>query len=97
MSEGFSPAHGKLVRQALLVEPFQSLKVLDVTVIRVFVEESSLTVNRRALGNIGGAEDTRVGLGLSAENAALPYISLGKNVSQFTGACLPEKGTGARK
>jgi hypothetical protein len=60
--EGFSPGHWKLVRQALLVEPFQSLKVLDVTVIRVFVEESSLTVNRRALGNIGGAEDVRIGL-----------------------------------
>lgn len=38
-------------------------------------------------------------LELSAENAALPYISLDKNVSQPTGAnaaCLPEKGTGAR-
>jgi len=62
-SEAFSPGHWKLVRQALLVEPFQSLKVLHVTVIRIFDEESSLTVNRRALGNIGGTEDARVGLG----------------------------------
>ena len=63
LSKGFSPGHWKLVRQALLVEPFQSLKVLDVMVVRIFAEESSLTINRRALGNVGGTEDARVGLG----------------------------------
>jgi hypothetical protein len=62
LSEGFSPGRWKLVGQAWLVESFQSLKVLDVTVIRIFAEESRLTVNRRVLGDIDDAEDVRVGL-----------------------------------
>jgi hypothetical protein len=60
--EEFSAVHWKLARQALLVEPFQSLKVLDVTVIRIFVEESSYTVDRGAISNIALAENARVGL-----------------------------------
>jgi hypothetical protein len=61
--EGFSAGSWKLARQALLVEPFESLKVLDVTVIRIFAKKSSLAVNRRAISDIALAEDARVGLG----------------------------------
>jgi hypothetical protein len=39
------------------------MKVLDVTVIRIFAKKSSLAVNRRAISDIALAEDARVGLG----------------------------------
>lgn len=40
----------------------KSLRVLDVTVIRIFAKKGSLAVNRRAISDIALAEDARGGL-----------------------------------
>jgi hypothetical protein len=42
--EGLSAGSWKLARQALLVEPFESLKVLDVTVIRIFAKLTEICI-----------------------------------------------------
>ena len=46
----------------MLTELFQTLKVIDVTVIGGLAKESVLTVDRGAICNIALAEDARVGL-----------------------------------
>ena len=60
--EGFFTVGRKLARQAVLTELFQTLKVIDVTMIGGLAKESVLTVDRGAICNIALAEDARVGL-----------------------------------
>jgi hypothetical protein len=44
------------------VKLFESLKVLDVTIIKIFVKKSSLAVNRRIISDITLVEDARIDL-----------------------------------
>jgi hypothetical protein len=53
---------GESVRQAILVNLFQALEIVDVTVVTLLLAESSLAVDRGAVGDITLTEYSRIGL-----------------------------------
>jgi hypothetical protein len=81
--EGFFTVGRKLARQAVLTELFQTLKVIDVTVIGGLAKESVLTVDPRSnlQRNSGRRREGRPEL--DAENAGLHYTSLDRALANL--------------